>query len=253
MIMNGSEVEQTVKTIGTTFDSQINRLNQLDYNILDARASQWHNDYNSFKAIISVSLLSYMVLLFQLFEIAKGIHVHVKQDLDKMIINIINKAFDEVKVIETAVELLHNFHGFAFRPAIKVCVSKKSTDVKMLFKQQCQLIRKEFDDFHRKPPLRNNEPRFAGAALWAKALSCNVDDGWILVQNLTLVGNSDLDDIEMFVHNLKIDLYSYQSQKYRNWLETLSNMDSTSFNESLNKVSFSTSTETLLQNGMPLN
>ncbi len=55
--MNGAEVERTLTAVTTTFRSQLDRLDHLDYNILDARASQWHNDYNSFKAAMKVRLL----------------------------------------------------------------------------------------------------------------------------------------------------------------------------------------------------
>ena len=159
----------------------------------------------------------------------------MRQDLDAIIINIINKAFEQVKVIETAIHLLLSFREMAHRSAIQLCVSKKSFDVRNLFKKQCQSIRQEFDDFHRKPPLRMNEPRYAGAALWARALFLTVDDGWNLVKESTT--KSDVDDLEGFVENLKSALYSYQSQKYNDWLGTFSDMDSASFQERLNEVS----------------
>ncbi len=53
--MNGSEIEQTLETVSAGCTTQIDRLHRLDYNILDARTSQWHNDYNSFKMAMNVS------------------------------------------------------------------------------------------------------------------------------------------------------------------------------------------------------
>ena len=58
--MNEPEVEQTLEAVSTTFRSQIDRLLYLDYDILDARASQWHHDYNSFKAAMKVSELVFV-------------------------------------------------------------------------------------------------------------------------------------------------------------------------------------------------
>jgi dynein heavy chain len=52
--MDGPEIEQTLEALSVSFRTQIDRLHNLDYNILDARASQWHNDYNSFKAVLKV-------------------------------------------------------------------------------------------------------------------------------------------------------------------------------------------------------
>jgi dynein heavy chain len=180
------------------------------------------------------------MIIFLSFVNSKTYHKHDssthKKDLDTMVINIINKAFEQIKVIGTAVHLLLSFRQLAFRPAIQLCVSKKSADVRMLFKKQCQSIRQEFDDFHRKPPLRMNEPRFAGAALWAKSLSATIDDGWTIVKDSTTIGKSDIDELEVFVDNLKSALYSYQSQKYNDWLDTFSDMDTASFQQRLNQV-----------------
>ena len=149
----------------------------------------------------------------------------------------INKAFEQVKVVKTAVHMLLSFREIASRPAIQLCVSKKSHDVRMLFKKKCQSIRQEFDDFHRKPPLRMNEPQYAGAALWAKALYNTIDDEWSLVKSNTITPDADKDELEVFVEDLKSALYLYQSQKYNDWISTFSHMDSNSFQERLNKVS----------------
>ncbi len=133
--------------------------------------------------------------------------------------------------------MLLSFREIASRPAIQLSVSKKSFDVRMLFKRQCQAIRQEFDDFHRKPPLRMNEPRFSGAALWAKALSNTIEDGWKLVHGSTEARGSDVDELEVFVKDLKVALHSYQSQKYSDWLSTIEDIDLNSFQERLNRVS----------------
>lgn len=38
--------------------------------------------------------------------------------------------------------------------------------------------RHEFDENRRRPPLRPNEPPFAGSAVWAHSLARSVEDAW---------------------------------------------------------------------------
>jgi hypothetical protein len=152
------------------------------------------------------------------------------------IINVINKTFSQVVVIDDAIQMLITFQKLAHRGQIKICVTKKANDVRTLFKNQCHSIRKEFDDFHRSPPLRVDEPQFAGAALWAQSLSKTIDHGWALVCRHAIESEKDIDDLEIFVNDLKSAIHSYQCQKYDDWICTFVDLDATDFQERLNQV-----------------
>ena len=54
---NGSEIEQSLETVSKTFIGQIERLSNLQYDILDAKAVQWHSDFSAFRAAIKVILI----------------------------------------------------------------------------------------------------------------------------------------------------------------------------------------------------
>lgn len=54
---NGSEIEQSLKTVSKTFIGQIERLSNLQYDILDAKAMQWHSDFSTFRAATKVKLM----------------------------------------------------------------------------------------------------------------------------------------------------------------------------------------------------
>lgn len=53
--MNDGDMETTFLTVSKTFRTQIDRLRNLHYNILDARVTQWHDDYNALKTIMKVN------------------------------------------------------------------------------------------------------------------------------------------------------------------------------------------------------
>ncbi len=52
---NGPEVENSMLVVRNGFIVQIDRLNELNYCVLDARESRWHSDYNTYKVAIQVS------------------------------------------------------------------------------------------------------------------------------------------------------------------------------------------------------
>jgi len=157
----GSEITKALLDIEASFETQIERLRRLEYDILDVKTSKWHDDYNFFK---------------------NGV-----KDLEVMYTNVINTAFEGVTQVSAGVVLLEIFYSLAKRESIKRCVEKKTAEIYSLFIRQCQGIRHEFDDNRREPPLRPNEPQYAGTALWARSLSTMVQESWTMLQEAKYV------------------------------------------------------------------
>lgn len=155
----GHEITKALIEIQDQFEQQIDRLRNLDYEILDVKTSHWHDDYNVFKNSV--------------------------KDLEVMYTNVMNTAFEGVTRVSEAVAVLEIFYSLAKRDAIQRCVEKKTVDMYMLFIHTVEEIRHDFDENRRAPPLRNNEPKWAGSALWAKSLAQIVQDSWSLLQSAT--------------------------------------------------------------------
>ncbi len=153
-----------------------------------------------------------------------------------MLVNAINRALDQIEVIDVVGHTLQIIHNLAHRPTIKNCAEKKAVEMRALFLKQCQKVRHEFDDFHRNPPLKVDEPYFAGAALWAKSLFLFVENGWTSVCNAMGPTTVHDDSLELTVADLKSALFSYQQQKYRDWLDTLLDLDPAELQEQLDQV-----------------
>lgn len=157
--LRGQEVTKSLVAIQNQFDNQISRLCDLKYQILDVRLSHWHEDFNIFKNSV--------------------------KDLEVMYTNMISASFEGVNCVAEAVGVLQIFQSLAKRDAIKRCVEKKNSDLYLLFIHDVEEVRREFDENRREPPLRNDEPRWAGSALWATALAQNVEHSWSLLQAAT--------------------------------------------------------------------
>jgi dynein heavy chain len=112
--------------------------------ILDVKATRWHDDYSSFKTGV--------------------------KDLEIMLQNVIVSAFEGATTVENSVELLEIFHHLAKREAIKRTVEKKTSDVYVLFLQELNAVKVEFESHRKSPEIVRFHPDFAGSAYWAKSL-----------------------------------------------------------------------------------
>lgn len=163
-------------------------------------------------------------------------HLCLLKDLETMLVNTIYTVFEEIQVVETAAYLLQCVNKIAHQPAIKSCAEKKAVELRVLFVKECQKTRHEFDNFHQHPPLRINEPPYAGTALWIAALIANLKRMWIAVCDAT----NELqfaDNVEVVYGELSEALYAFQNQKYQDWLDTLAKLDSSQLQQKLDIVS----------------
>jgi dynein heavy chain, axonemal len=143
-----------------------------------------------------------------------------------MYTNVIGTAFEGVARVQDGVALLEVFYTLAKRDAIKRCVEKKTAEIFELFIRQVERTRHEFDENRRNPPLRENEPEFAGAALWARSLGAMVHLSWALLQESKfLVRGREAADAEASYHALMTVLNEFKLNRYQAWVDRVNSMD----------------------------
>jgi dynein heavy chain len=198
----GPEVTKALIGIEDAFAQHISRLRGLNYEILDVNVGKWHNDYNHFK---------------------KGV-----KDLEVLMQNVMNTAFEGASKICDCVALLESFYNLAKRDQIKRCVEKKTSDVYQLFMDECTAIRADFDKLRLEPPLAQNEPQFAGAALWARGLVLQTEKDWeclAAARASYLMRCREDEDAENTYVALVAVLHDYQKQRYQAWNQQLDGLD----------------------------
>ena len=206
----GSEITKALLGIEENFETQIDRLRKLDYEILDVKTSKWHDDYNFFK---------------------NGV-----KDLEVMFANVVNTAFDGVTQVNAGVNLLEIFYSLAKRDSIKRCVEKKTAEVYVMFIKQCQSVRHEFDEKKKSPALRVNEPQYAGPALWARSLAVMCQESWAALQNakyLTLLREAD--EAKEIYEKLMNVLNDFTKMFYQNWVDSIEKIDSSELQRRLDQ------------------
>jgi dynein heavy chain len=141
---NGPDIVQNLVDIEKSFVVHLSKLHTVAYDVLDVKATKWHEDFNQFKTAV--------------------------KDLEVMLQNVINSTFDSVLSVVEGVHELESFHSLAKREAVLHCVENKSVYLFRLFKSQLELVKTEFETRRRDPPVLPDEPQFAGAGLWTYGL-----------------------------------------------------------------------------------
>jgi dynein heavy chain len=191
------EIVDGITGIQMSFELQIDRLRQLDYNAFDVRVSRWHDDYNHFK--------------------------NAAKDLEVMYTILINAAFDNISSIADGVSLAETFLRLAKRDMIQRCVEKKISELHQTFLKQVQSIRSEFEHQRMSPPLRSQDPKYAGSALWAHGLATTVSQDYQLLSRLTNgVNERDVEDAKEACATLVSVTNEFKKNRYEHWIEDLS-------------------------------
>ncbi|XP_063042411.1 dynein axonemal heavy chain 2 [Engraulis encrasicolus] len=143
----GAEVTRSLLEMENTFDKSLDILRNVRKTILDVKNTSWHDDYNRFRAGV--------------------------KDLEVMMQNLINSAFETLSTVEEGVQLLDVFHHLSTREAIKRTIDRKTVDVYGLFNRELSLVNKELSrkSFYLPPHM----PKNAGQAHWARALRRRID------------------------------------------------------------------------------
>ncbi len=141
-----------------------------------------------------------------------------------MYCTVIDKAFAPVRDIGTAVDLLRTFRNLSCRQSIQICTDKQSGHIHTLFLHLCQSTRKEFDEFRCNPPLRMNEPKYSGSALWARSLLLTLSQSWDLLFSVSNEKMPIPSDIKEQYEQLIEALHSYQLLQFRDWLDNVSSI-----------------------------
>lgn len=190
------EVTKSLADIQGTFEKLIAVLRSLDYSVLDVKATRWHDDHNAFK--------------------------NGMKDLEVMMINVVNTAFDGISTVLAGVELLEAFSSIATREAIKRAVERKTSELYGLFLAEINLVKRDFDANKKNPPLMSREhPQYAGSAMWAKARLMRIQRQRVKLESGRLPPTREAEDARAQCSQLESALEEYIRRCYGNWVQTV--------------------------------
>ncbi|KAJ3091962.1 Dynein heavy chain 2, axonemal [Quaeritorhiza haematococci] len=189
----GPEIAKSIEDIEVAFQKHIATLWSIRDHILDVKATRWHDDYNTFK---------------------QGV-----KDLEIMMQNVINSAFEGAATVESCVELLEIFHHMAKREAIKRTVEKKTADVYNLFTEELNRVKVQFETHRKNPEILRSHPDFAGSAYWARSLLRRITYSMNILQSAYYLPQTTLaEEAKAQYEPLIAALEEYVSKNHADWL-----------------------------------
>lgn len=190
------EVAKSLADIQGAFEKMMGSLRTLDYSVLDVKATRWHDDHNSFK---------------------NGV-----KDLEVMLMNVINTAFDGISTVIAGVELLEAFASIATRDAIRRAVERKTAELHLLFLADINAVKRDFDANKKNPPMMNREhPRYAGSAMWARARLMRIQRQRLKLESRTLPPTREAEEARAQSAQLESALEEYVRRCYGDWVQTI--------------------------------
>uniref|UniRef100_H3A7W8 Dynein axonemal heavy chain 2 n=1 Tax=Latimeria chalumnae TaxID=7897 RepID=H3A7W8_LATCH len=145
--LRGPQIARTLLEIEGTFERNLQILKAVKKGILDVKNTSWHDEYNRFRSGV--------------------------KDLEVMVQNLINSAFETVRSVEQGVELLDVFQHLSAREAIKRSIDRKTVDVYTFLNEELNLVNKELSKKQPRMPLLM--PYYTGQAYWVRALRYRIE------------------------------------------------------------------------------
>ncbi|GMH41208.1 hypothetical protein BSKO_09118 [Bryopsis sp. KO-2023] len=195
--LRGAEVKKSILDIQASFKGLVSALRLLNYDILDVKATRWHDDFNTFKTGV--------------------------KDLEVMMTNVIQFAFETVSSLSNRVELLEVFELMAKRESIKRSVEKKTAEFYNIFMAEINTVKKQFDIIRRSPPKSPVLPKYAGSAIWALNLMRRLEQTWNSLSKVRLM-LPPVPDAQETIQAYELALTSIEqfiSNTHQEWFDTI--------------------------------
>ena len=143
----GNELMRSLQEIEATFEKYMRELREIKPYILDIKSTVWNDRANSFRSGI--------------------------KEMEVMIQNALNTAFETVTQVEEGVSLLDAFHHLSSRESVRRTLNQKTVEVYQQFMAEMNKVKAEYSA--RAPHLGPSMPHYAGLATWARKLKLRID------------------------------------------------------------------------------
>eukprot|EP00798_Chlamydomonas_sp_ICE-L_P021926 gene21926-28972_t len=191
------EVRKSILDIQESFKKLVVHLKGVTYNILDVKATRWHDDFNSFKSGI--------------------------KDLEVMLTNVIQLACECQSSLIGRVELLEAFEIMAKRDFIKRFVEKKTSEFYNHFNSEVNIVKKQFDTLRRSPPKSPILPKYAGAARYALNLLRRLQATHTIVSSVRymLPEVPEVEEVFAAYDLAQASIEQYMHNTHNDWFSTI--------------------------------
>jgi len=188
-------------TFGLNSKKSVSVLGQLSYNALDVKAPNWHVDLADFKG--------------------------KTKDLEVMFLNVLQGAVSNCGSISMKLDRLECFREISLRDTIIQTIDKHTRDLIVAHGNELLSVQKEFDRNRRDPTISFNDPKYAGAAIWARCFKRRVQREMDnLAQYWPIIKIREYSDARILSEALINALGDYISKMNGDWMLIAENVSS---------------------------
>eukprot|EP00201_Polytomella_parva_P017476 CAMPEP_0175071536 /NCGR_PEP_ID=MMETSP0052_2-20121109/19298_1 /TAXON_ID=51329 ORGANISM="Polytomella parva, Strain SAG 63-3" /NCGR_SAMPLE_ID=MMETSP0052_2 /ASSEMBLY_ACC=CAM_ASM_000194 /LENGTH=4543 /DNA_ID=CAMNT_0016338719 /DNA_START=12 /DNA_END=13643 /DNA_ORIENTATION=- len=182
-----------IKAIHSDFIAAVEKMQQVQYDVMDVDAKKFHDDFYKFRIVI--------------------------KELERRLAAIIIQAFDDCTTIQTTFKLLDSFEGLLDREVIAVDLEKKHTDLLKTFQKDLKEVSDIFYIYKDKPIVAKNSAPFSGSVAWVRGLMERIDDPISKIKTLhKMYLETDLArDIFQNYDHLREDMVAYAQRAVEAW------------------------------------
>ena len=140
----GKTLTTSVAQIYFDFNTAVESIKTVDYDIMDLDANRFEDSYYEFRARI--------------------------KELERRLGSVITQGFDDCSTVTGRFKLLHSFDSLVLRPIIADDLEKKHGALISSYAEDVTQVLQIFVENKEKPPIGNNLPPIAGALTWCRGL-----------------------------------------------------------------------------------
>lgn len=203
----GSEWTTSLNELKMEFTRYLQRIKDLNYDILDFKITKWHDDYGqTFKEQV--------------------------KSIENIYNTTIMMTFKYVSTIQDAVEMLENFYVLAKRPTVIEFVQvKAAAEVYRMFNDEMKEVRDLFDitqntHKNKRPPMPYSHAKYSGMAIWVKSLIQRIDKTRDLLDQMNFIPKHEFHDKSVTAYNeLRQNLDDHIAKvEFENWQKSFSDL-----------------------------
>ncbi|CAG9462750.1 unnamed protein product [Pedinophyceae sp. YPF-701] len=189
----GRTLTATVKQIFGEFMTALEKLQQVEYDLMDVECKQFDDDFFAFRSVV--------------------------KELERRLGSVLTQAFDDCATVESAFKLLDGFEGLLERDIIKADLDKKNDDLMWQYFEDIKTVHHMFHAEQGNPPIAKNSAPCSGAVAWARGLRRRLQEPMERVQALSGWDPEMLREVVGMYESLQKAVQEYEGKKVREWYD----------------------------------
>eukprot|EP00955_Chlamydomonas_euryale_P098697 365162-Chlamydomonas_euryale.AAC.21 len=205
----GKVLTNAIKIIHQEFTEAVEKFRAVEYDVMDTDASQFDDDFYTFRVII--------------------------KELERRLAAIIIQAFDDCTTIGSTFKLLDSFEGLLEREVIAADLEKKNDELLDAYYNDLRDVQEIFHTYKDRPIVARNAAPYSGAVAWVRGLVERIEEPMIRMTGSSkgLLETEKGAEIQRMYDCLMTEMNEYQGRSFTTWCDQVAATSDEKLNQPL--------------------